>query len=453
MSDNKKEQTFSNDNVEISCTFRPGCIIDMNVKVSPEATQASYEKAIREIKKQASLPGFRKGKLSKELIIQHFGDRVQGQFKETLLSTAFEEAIQLNQRRPFSRRSMLKCTVKDPSKENGATLHFEYEASPQVPNIDPKALNLTKIDPVPPSQEEFDEAYQRFILMFSTKKPVTDKAVEKGDIIVVKFVNDNVDQKRHFYLFEKLAPKWLLPEVIGMNIGDSKEIEIPAEKENTEAEKVTITIEKLFTCDVPEENDELAQKAGVENIEALKEKVRKELEQESEEAAFDRMRRQVRNELIRGYAFDLPQSLVESETQARFQPFWEATQKSNPTMDREASRKEFLDEVKRHFTCFFLLQPLSSKIDMSYSQEEIMRELNRQLHEVPAAQCVLFPHLEEKEVVDRLLANIIVRNCIDYCIEESLGLKSPATLRAQEQSQEPPQTQEEPASISSESAE
>jgi len=430
MGEQKKEDHFSNESVEVECRYRPGCVIEADVTISPEATKANFENAIKETRKQASLPGFRKGKIPRETLFKHFKSQIEAQAKETLISLGFKEAVTLIGRHPFSKQSVSKSTIKKYDLENGADLYFEYEAVPKVPEVDPETLSIEMVEPVPPSEEEISEYYKRLQLMFAKKTEISDRAAKEGDSVSLIIMRpedpDAQEQKGQFYLIDKMVPEWLLNGVIGMETGSIKEMEIPSTDDTQPSVQVQVTLSKLEECALPEDDDEFAKKAGAETIAQLREKIIHNLEDKARAAAQERMRRQVKKELIRLYAFDLPQSLVERETQARFLPYWESASKDpNCPLDKETTRKSFLDSVKRQFTCFFLLQPVFSKLNIPHSQQELMEELNHQLNDVPATQCVLYPNLEEKEVVDRLLANIIVRHCVDHYIELRLGIKAP----------------------------
>jgi len=430
MNEHKKEHTFSNETLEALCRFRPGCIVEAEVTITPKATQANYEQAIKEVRKEASLPGFRKGKLPKEILFQHFQDQIDKRARDNLLSLGFRETIDLIGRPPFTKHSLSKSTIKQYDLENGAEIYFEYEATPQVPEVEIDTLSIEAVEPTTPSQEDIDEFYKRLLFMFADKKEVKDRVAQEGDLVTLSMIRpediDAEEREGQFHLVANMAPDWLLKAVTGMELNSVKEAQIPGVDPKQPGTSVHVTLHKIEECTLPEENDAFAQKAGAENLSQLQEKIRGNLEIKEQTTAHERMRRQVKKELIRLYAFDLPQSLVERETEARFRPYWEAVSKDPQCpLDKENTRKTFLDSVKRQFTCFFLLQPIFSSLNIPHSQQELMEELNYQMNSVPAHQCVLYPNLGEKEVVDRLLANIIVRHCVDYCIEKRLGIKPP----------------------------
>jgi trigger factor len=400
----------------------------MLVTITPAACQASYQKAVKEIRKEISLPGFRKGHVPEELVHKHFESQVDRRTQNIAVFTAFDEAVRLVGRQPFAKNSLRKSSVRKFSRESGAEILFEYEASPQVPPIEIDTLKIEAISPKLPTESDVEEFYTRLRFLYSEKKPVENHSIQDGDAIKVEIFGESAEPSKptEFFVHHGLIPEWLYPSVIGMNKGETKEISFPATSAQEQPSSCSVKILDVFECHLPEENDTFATSVGATSIEDLKHKILMRLEYDAKNAVQEKMRRQVKNELIRLYAFDLPQSLVEGETEARFHPYWETVSKSAKTApDKETLRKSFLEEVKRQFTCFFLFQPLFAKIKPSYTNAELMDELNYQASRVPVTQCVLHPKLKEEEIFDRLLSNIIMRQCEDFCIEQRLGIVRP----------------------------
>ena len=432
MNEDSSGQQFSSDNVSVQCTYRPGCIIEMSVTVTPAACQAAYQKALKEVRKEISLPGFRKGHVPEEMVHKHFEPQVERKAQNITVFTAFEESIRLVGRNPFAKNSLRRTVVRTFSKDTGAKLLFEYEASPQVPNIEIQRLNIELPVTKLPTEADLQKLYAQLRFLHCQKKSISDHPVSDGNALKIglSVSTEMTPQNIELYVQHELIPEWLYSAVIGMNVGESKEIVLPPLPSQEKPTPCTITIVEIFECILPAEDDAFAGTLGSRTIQDLKQRIGKRLEYDAKNAVQEKMRRQVRNELIRLYAFDLPQSLVEGETEARFLPYWvEMTKISKDTLDKEALRKPFLEEVKRQFTCFFLFQPLFAKIKPSYTNAEVADELQYQTSKAPAAQRVLHPKLNEEEVFDRLLSNIVLRQCEDYCIKELLGITRPTLIQ------------------------
>jgi FKBP-type peptidyl-prolyl cis-trans isomerase (trigger factor) len=215
-----------------------------------------------------------------------------------------------------------------------------------------------------------------------------------------------------------------------MKKGDTKQVNHPEEKnEDGTAVLYTIKVTGAAECLLLPEDNEFAAKWHYESIEKFKEAIVNMLRLQYRSIAQDKMRRQLRNELIRLYAFDLPQTLVEMETEGRYLTFRQSVPQTEPA-DKETDRKPFLDSVKRYFTCLYLLQPFYEFVAKEVPREELVRELEHQTHDIPFTQRVITLKLDQEELVRRLVTSIYLRRAEDYCLQKILGA---ATLNEEQQ--------------------
>src|SRR5262245_27713561 len=114
------DQQFQNDRVRVEVRRRPGCIARLAVEMTPEAVKNAYEKAVRAIKKEVSIPGFRKGKVPEDIVKHNFSSAIAKEHKDTVLQLAFTESLALTGLKPFSKNSLLRSELKKYSVDTGA---------------------------------------------------------------------------------------------------------------------------------------------------------------------------------------------------------------------------------------------------------------------------------------------------------------------------------------------
>jgi len=318
--------------------------------------------------------------------------------------------------------------------DKGAEMYVEYEAFPEVPQVDPSKLEIENVPAVSPTEEDVANQLLKLRLLHAEKTPVEEGHVcREGDFVTVTLSSQEKQKdkelpildKKEVYLDPKFCDSWLIQAIPGMKKGETKEVQLPLTKENTDQETCLLTVEDVTFCKLPEDNDSFAQKAHAENRNDLLEKLKSRLIFESQFKVFEQIRHDVRNELIRLWAFDLPQSLIEGETEARLSAYWNILMKNKNenTVDREKAKKEFLDEVKRYFTLLFLLKPLAQSIEIGgVQQSEVLEELTHQMMHAPFETRYIYPGLPEQEAHHRLLMALLMRKCEDWCIEKRLGI-------------------------------
>ena len=125
-------EEFKNDNVDVSVARLPGCLVKFEITVHPKATEAAYKQATKAVKKEVSIPGFRKGKASDALVQQHYAPHVDREFRDVVVQTAYHEAVTLSKTYPINEKSIKQPQLKSCSKEDGARVVIEMETLPVV---------------------------------------------------------------------------------------------------------------------------------------------------------------------------------------------------------------------------------------------------------------------------------------------------------------------------------
>ena len=100
-----------NENIRVDYNFHPGCVVEMNVTVSQKGSEAAYHKAMKEIRKEVSLPGFRKGHVPEDILTKNFSKQIEENFVDVLRSVSFTEASKLVKKAPFS-KYFRKITIR-----------------------------------------------------------------------------------------------------------------------------------------------------------------------------------------------------------------------------------------------------------------------------------------------------------------------------------------------------
>lgn len=427
----KEKTEFKNDHAHVMVDRQPGCKIKLDITVTPQATQAAYNKAIKAINKEVSLPGFRKGKAPEAMIVKNYASYVDQEWKEILVQTAFKEAMALTKIYPLNEETIQKPQVKKTSQEEGAEIVIEFEASPQLPEISPKELKLSPVERREVTEEEVDESIENIRLHHATWEEVTDRAVQEGDYIDIDI--ENLDSPGDFLCkdtrFEVVPGKmgnWMRNLVIGKNVNDtaegmserSEELDPKAEFKPTHCK---ITIKAIKKAKLPEVDEELAKKVGVETAEELTEKVLQNLNNQAEEEVKQKLRDQLEETLLERYPFDIPSSLVTREKKNRLDFAKRDLQKAGKS-DEEISRhleemeKDLDEKVNRAFRMFFIARHIADENKITVTQEELVRELMLQMYTQASP---IDTSLDPEEARSKVYINLLSLKVKDFLIDQA----------------------------------
>ena len=294
--------------------------IDLTAKEWDEAINNAYEKT----KGRYSLPGFRKGKVPKHLLEGTYG---KGIFYEDAINYAFPKYYGeiLDKEPSIEVVAQPDIDVKKIS-DKGITFVATVAVKPEVKLGDYKGITFKKVE-YNVKDEDVEKELNRLRERNSRTVDVTDKSVENGEIAVIDFVG-SVDGKE----FEggkaenyelTLGSKSFIPgfedQIVGMNIGDKKDINVKFPDDYVDELKgkdavFAITLKGIKKKELPEVNDEFIKDAtGLESVEAYKKDVKERMIKQNNERAERELEDQMIKEISSKSEVEIPDALIEHQ--------------------------------------------------------------------------------------------------------------------------------------------
>lgn len=432
---------FKNEKVSIQLTQEPGCLVKLDVAVAPIISSSSYQEAMKRVRKEVSIPGFRKGKAPDSLILSHYAKAVEKEWKDCLLQEAFEESIRLTGSFPLkSAAKGIKSNIKTIGTPNDpAHVQFQYESEPLVPSMDTSEIQLVQENAPAVSEEELADFIDQARLMLATWEDVSDRPAETEDYVrldIDKVHGDHTHsefKEKRFKISEKKMSSWLRQLVVGLSVGQTAEgVSAPEEAlENDLDEEVKaafkptpyrVTLKAIEKPTMPELNDDLAQKFGAANLEDMREKLRHQLLQRAEAQAREKLAKQLEDMLLKKYTFDLPKSQVEAEMKIVQDIKIKQLRSAGDLTDQEIARempmihRKAREETERDLTLFYLLRDYNRQNGISVTQEEMNEEVTNILKDVPQEHFQEIVKSLDENVYRTILINLIKTKGIEHLL-------------------------------------
>ena len=319
--------------LKVSTSSRPGSRLAVEVAVPAERCQASYEEAITRLSRSVNLPGFRKGKVPRTVLVQQLGAlRIRANALETLVDSIWRDALEqetidaLGQPELTGGFEELLDSFK-PGESLTVTLETDVAPTPTLKTTKGLKAEAESVSFDPERVEEMLEQSRR---QLATVVPVEGRQAEQGDIAVVGFKGTFSDDGTEIEggsadsMDVDLEHGRMIPGfiegVVGMAIGDSKTVEctFPEDypKEDARGRKASFEIElkDLKTRELPELDDEFAKQASEQDSLAdlrsdLEKRLRDDAERRSRSNRHDALLAALVNEL----EVELPESLIQQE--------------------------------------------------------------------------------------------------------------------------------------------
>jgi len=441
----EEKKEFKSDTVSFTMERKPDCVVEYKVKVSPQIVQKARREAIRSIAKEVSLPGFRKGKAPDALIVKKFPEPLKERWQKAIADTAFRECQNVAKVPILSQDAQISFNVDKQSVEEGAELTYTFETEPEVPYIDIEKIELAKEERKTIDENTVNETIDQIRHYFAEWEKISDRAVKKDDYVVVDVdvIEEEPPRKAltntRFQVNKEKMAEWMLELVVGMKIGDAKEgvstpdDDAPEEhKKENPPKKVRLTLRSIEKPNLPEVNDELAQKVGAPSAKEMQENLEKLLNKQADENVQKAYREQINDHLLEHYTFDLPKSLMQKETQFRIKQLVSDPQFQRKLMSMgEEERKEAIQDIEkqgeRAVRLFYLARKIVQDQNIQISPSEVHQEVKTPLEAMFSDQSDFYSAQEQSQEQRAIaMSRLVLVKAEDYLISQAkIGAPKP----------------------------
>jgi len=289
-----------------------------------ERVADEIEAALGEVRKTASIKGFRPGHVPERILRARFSETIRSEAIKQLVPKAMREALLENKLNVVG-----EPEVNDLRFEGDEPLTFTatVEVLPEFELPEYKGVRVVAHKIEPPTAEEVESFVERYRESRATLVPVEGRAVQLGDSIVVTF-EQTVDGKmetmkdRVVEVDEARLIPGLAQALVGIERGGTKsfELAIPADYPNKELAGKTIAytaaVSEIKQKRLPELTDEFAKEvADVETVDALRERVRGMIHRQREAEERRRQEGVVLDAIVDGADVEVPESLLKKQTE------------------------------------------------------------------------------------------------------------------------------------------
>lgn len=305
--------------------------VTMVVEIEPEKMEGARRKAARRIAEKVKIPGFRPGKAPYDVLRRLYGDSVlTEEAVEILVDEIYPEALKEADIKPAAAGALENIESLDPPK-------FVFTV-PLLPTVDLGDYKSARApyEWVEPSESEVEEEIQNLRRMYATSEAV-ERPAQEGDYVLVAVTGYKVDaeegaepllERNSFAVVMRSDAKegeWPFPgfskELLGAKPGDVVEFsrkypEDFAEDESLKGQtiKFFVIVKSIRGVNMPELDDELAQKTGLgQTVDELRQKMREKLNRESKAKYDDEYFVNLLEQIKAGATIKYPPQVLEHE--------------------------------------------------------------------------------------------------------------------------------------------
>ena len=432
----EEETSLHADNV-VTIEDAGPCKKKVSIEVPEKAIKESLDEQYTDLRKEAQIPGFRKGRAPMRLIEKRFGEDINQQVKLKLLADASEAAVKDNEIDMLGDPDIDYENIELP--ETGPLkFEFEVEVRPEFELPELKGIKVDKVK-VEFTEEQAEEQLDEMRKRAGIWAPKEDGAVEDGDQILADAVlaiedveekekRDNIEiMVRDNGYVAAIPVEDLSKTLAGAKNGETKttSVEVPKTyfKEEYRGKKVDIeiTVKEIKQLVPAEMNEEFFTRFGVEDADELKERITEVHQNQAEQQARTAMGDQVYKYLLENTNFDLPESIVADQATRILQRQYSnmllqgmAKEQVEEQMKQLQASSE--DQAKEQMKLFFVMDKIADNLDIQVSDEE----LNGHIAQVAMQRGRRPEKMREEMLRDGSLAQFSLQVREQKCIESLL---------------------------------
>jgi len=362
------------------------CKKTLKIEIPAEDVNTEFKKAYEEIRKNADVPGFRKGRAPRNIISMRFSEYIKAEVIDNLVPPAFEKAAEdaeLEILRPPDAEDAIKPPFKELSVKENEPLSFEVtvDVKPEITIPDLEQLEIEKKE-VDVPKEEVDDYLEQMREDRADFIPVEDRPAQEGDHVTLDILATSdgdtlVEEDEETYEVGKIPE--LTPHLIGMILDDEKdfsitfpeELGVEHEFDHLAGKKVDfhVVLPDISEKHLPDLDDDFAKDMGEDDLERLVAKTWSDLVEFNKQKQRSKQEEDLITQLLEKSSFEVPEFLIEERAnlQIRVDRYF-ASEKPEPTEEElEQYKSSALESIRTNW----LINKISENEEIEVSDEEL----------------------------------------------------------------------------------
>ncbi|XWK85908.1 MAG: trigger factor [Phormidium sp.] len=463
----------------------PASQIGLEIEIPPEMSKKAYEQVIQDLARTANIPGFRKGKVPRQILMQRFGAaRLKAAALEDVIRNGVQEAVkqeQIDAIGEFYLNTPQEQLVQQFEPGQALTISVKVDVPPEVKLNQYTGLNI-QAEEVKYDSEQVEKFLAERQKENATLIPVEGRAAQQGDVAVVDFKGRIVGEGEgeetpipggeasdfQVELAEGRFIEGFVDGIVGMNPGETKEISVNFPPEYPQQDLAgkpalfTIALKELKEKELRELNDDFAQEVSeFQTLAELRESLEKRFQETAQSKTDANKTEAILKELQNQVEVDLPETLIQQEVDAMLtQTAMRLSQQGVDvrklftqemvTQMRQASRGDAIDRLKRSLALKEVAKLESIQVEPTAIEAKIS-ELTKEFADDNIDPEKLREFVEEDLLKEKIITWLTEHSHIELVPEGTLKTSTPEATESTTEVTDTPEATESTVEVSSES--
>ncbi|MCH7711580.1 MAG: trigger factor [Proteobacteria bacterium] len=407
---------------------------EFTITVAAADIEATLNSRLKELSRTIKMPGFRPGKVPMPLLKKQYGKSLMGEILDHVVSDSSQRALA-----DKGLRLAVEPKIEIKSFAEGADLEYTMavELMPEIEPVEFSKLELERLV-VEVSDAEIDEAIgdlakdQAGFETVEEARPSTE-----SDALMIDFVG-RVDGEAFEggtatdFLLELSATTFVpgfVEQIRGAKAGDHLTIKVrfPDEYGNAELAgkdaEFEVDVKELRQRGAAKVDDQLAEKMGVENLNALKKAIREAREREYAAMSRLHLKRRLLDALAERCDFPVPESTANSEFEAIWKSVAEELERNKDALEEAGKseddlRAEYRAIAERRVRLGIFLSEVGRMNNIDVTQEDLNRAVAAEARRYPGQERKVIDHYQkDREAMGSLRAPLFEDKVVNFILE------------------------------------
>lgn len=405
----------------------------MRVVMPAAKVNAAVSEKLTGLKRNANIPGFRKGKVPESYFKKRFLEPVRREVVGTLINDSVKNAIETHALRPVHAPDISDLKMDG---ETDVEFYAQFEVYPDITLLpfDRYEIERLKIEVTDADLEKSIEKLRKHFRHFHEAV----RPAAKGDRVIVD-ITTTVEggspetQKDAFIVLEDLDyMPGLLEGLLGKQGGDLVELDLrypdtwPREEMRGKAYHVHALVKYVSEQHWADE-DGVCKQLGIDppSGEALRKGVRAKLEEELAYHVFERMKESLLEQLLADYQdIDLPARLIVEEQKA--------LQRELAQTKRALSDAELQKESKDRTIFGIVINEIIQVKKVEVSREAEVKRVLREASRMADPSRFIAQYQKDKNFQDAIMRMVLIDKAVETILSESKLVDKPMTYEEAE---------------------
>jgi trigger factor len=289
------------------------------VTVPRERVKRIRQSVASQLSRNVRLPGFRKGSIPASLVEKQFGPAIEQETMDRVIQESYKEVLENGDFQPIT-QGVVENVHYHPGEDLTFEVHFEVQPAIQIANT---AGFTVQRPPAEVADADVESVIERIRAERGTVRVLEEGVADEGDEVTVEITDLDAGEGGEdarpfrFTLGERQAIPDIEDAIRTLAPGADGEFTVrypadfPDEELRGREQRLRIKLNELRRRDLPPMDDAFAQTLEFESVDALRERIRTDLEAEKQRNSEAAMRAALVEQVLAANTFEVPPSMVD----------------------------------------------------------------------------------------------------------------------------------------------